>query len=195
MPRTTAAIVTLLAFFLAAPGLAGTHSNTRDGVVIGLDLGWGWTQAQVTDDGTSLTSDWTDDLTGGFRVGFAPSDELVYGLEIGGWSEHTGLLDESVIWIQAAGRYFPTGQGLWLKAGAGLGSLKIDYVSPAAIISRSNSGLTWNLGLGYEMRVSPTLALGLGYDYRKVSVGEVLTLDDVETTVQSVTFAVTWYKD
>lgn len=195
MNRRRTILMTLIALLEATYARAGPHSHTRDGVVYGIDFGWGWTQAQITENGTTLNSGWVDDLTGGLRVGFAPADNLVYGLEIGGWAEHTGLLDESIYWIQAAARYYPAGQGFWVKGGAGLGTLQIDYVTPAAFISKSSSGLAWNAGLGYEMRIKPTLALGLIYDYHHVSVGEIVTLDDVKTAVQSIALAVTWYTD
>jgi opacity protein-like surface antigen len=181
------------------PGLAaaGGYSHTRDGWVYGLNVGWGWAQAEAKDTSTdsSIKSDWIDDFTGGFRVAFAPDDTYTYGLELSGWSEPAGGLDETVFWILLQGTWYPGGQGLFVHGGVGMGALNLSATTVAATVSQTNGGFAWGVGAGYEFRVSPTLALGLAYDYRDVSVGEVGYFDNVSTAIQSATLAVTWYMD
>ncbi len=187
-------------FLTVIPGLAlaGGYSHTRDGWVYGLNLGWGWAQLDANDTSTqsSLQSDWIDDFTGGFRVAFAPDDTYTYGLDFSGWGgESPSGVDETIFWVLLQGTYHPGGQGFFVRGGIGAGALNLDYTGPQAVISQSNGGFAWGVGLGYEFRVSPTLALGVAYDYRDVSVGEVSYFDDVATAIQAATFAVTWYTD
>lgn len=184
---------------VVVPGLAhaGGYSHTRDGWVYGLNLGWGWAQAEAKDtsNGSAIKSDWTDDFTGGFRVAFAPDDTYTYGLEFSGWSEPASALDETVFWVLLQGRYYPGGQGFFVNGGLGMGALNLSATTVVATVSQTNGGFAWGVGAGYEFRVSPTLAVGVAYDYRDVSVGEVSYFDDVSTAIQAATIAVTWYTD
>jgi len=195
MNRACLLLATVL--LVGAPGLAhaGGHSNTRDGWVYGMNMGWGWAQARATDtfDDSSIESRWIDDITGGLRVAFAPDDTWTYGLDLSGWTEPAEGLDETIYWILAQFRYFPGGEGLFVHAGAGLGALNLTYVAPQGTVTQTNGGLAWGVGAGYEYRVTPTLAVGLSYDYRHVSVGEISYLDDVATSIHGATLTATWY--
>ena len=193
------ALVLAALVLTAVPGLAhaGGYSHTRDGWVYGLNLGWGWAKSEANDTSTqsSLESDWEDDLTGGFRVAFAPDDTYTYGLEFSGGSDPAAGLDETVYWVLVQGRYYPGGQGFFVNGGVGMGALNLSTTTVAATVSQTNGGFAWGVGAGYEFRVSPTLAVGVAYDYHDVSVGQVSYFDDVSTAVQSATLAITWYTD
>lgn len=197
MKRT--ALILAVVLSAAAPGLAlaGGYTHTRDGWVYGFNVGWGWARAEAYDAGnsTAIQTDWFDDITGGVRVGFAPDDQWVYGLDFSGWSDAEQNLDETIFWILADLRYFPRGQGLYVHGNAGVGTMNLSYNSPAAMVTQSAGGFAWGFGAGYEARITPTFALGLSYDYRQVSLGEVSILDDVATTVQGATLAFTWYSE
>jgi opacity protein-like surface antigen len=201
MKRTTLILAVALTLFVAAtaPGLAhaGGYTHTRDGMVYGFNAGWGWARAEAYDAGnsTAIKTDWFDDITGGVRVGFAPDDQWVYGLDFSGWSDASQNLDETIFWILADLRYFPGGQGLYVHGNAGMGTMNLSYNSPAAMVTKSAGGFAWGFGAGYEARITPTFALGLSYDYRQVSMGEVSILEDVATTVQGATLAFTWYSE
>ncbi len=197
MMRARLLLAALLLTVVSGPALAGGFSHTRDGWVYGLNLGWGWAKAEANDRSTSssLASEWEDDFTGGFRVAFAPDDTYTYGLEFSGWSDPAAGLDETVFWFLVQGRYYPGGQGLFVNGGIGMGALNLSTTTVAATVSQTNGGFAWGVGAGYEFRVSPTLAVGVAYDYRDVSVGEVSYFDDVSTAVQSATLAITWYTD
>jgi len=197
MMRARLLLAALLLTVVSGPALAGGFSHTRDGWVYGLNLGWGWAKAEANDRSTNSTleSEWEDDFTGGFRVAFAPDDTYTYGLEFSGWSDPAAGLDETVFWFLVQGRYYPGGQGLFVNGGIGMGALNLSTTTVAATVSQTNGGFAWGVGAGYEFRVSPTLAVGVAYDYRDVSVGEVSYFDDVSTAVQSATLAITWYTD
>jgi opacity protein-like surface antigen len=197
MTRVSLLLTALLLTAVPTLAQAGGYSHTRDGWVYGLNLGWGWAQAEANDTSTqsSLKSDWVDDFTGGFRVAFAPDDHWTYGLEFSGWSEPASALDETVFWFLAQLRYFPGGQGLFVNGGIGAGAINLSYTAPQAMVSQTDGGFAWGLGAGYEFRISPTFALGIAYDYHRIAVGEVSYFDDVTTAVQGATIAATWYMD
>ena len=59
----------------------------------------------------------------------------------------------------------------------------------------SQGGFNWGAGLGYELRVSETLALGLAYDYRYFVIGDIeeAGYTDVSATLNQLTLQVTLY--
>jgi len=190
------ALVLVLALAADSAGAIG-RSNVRDGWMYGLNLGWGWAKAEALESGNAekVESDWTDDITGGLRVAFAPRDDLAYGMDFSGWTDNAGGLDETVFWILVQGHWFPRGQGVFLRGGAGLGTVNVTYRGPAAVVSQSSGGFAWGLGAGWEARLSDMFALGVAYDYRQVDAGSISILEDVKTRIHAVTLNVTWYMD
>jgi hypothetical protein len=65
---------------------------------------------------------------------------------------------------------------------AGLGALSVSHNTPEASPAVQRR-LRLGPGAGYEARTS-TFALGVSYDYRSVSVGDISILEDVFTTIQ-----------
>jgi len=191
-------LVSLLLTLLAGSASAIGHSHTRDGWVYALNLGWGWAKVTGHDTGNNLdmSSDWADDFTGGLRVGFAGSDNFSYGLDFSGWSDY-GYQTRIKTWrILVTGTWYPKGQGFYLRGGIGGGSLGLEY-TPVGFpkISQSAGGLALGAGAGWEVRVSPGVAVGLAYDYYVVDSGTISYLDDVKTQTQGLTFSITWYTD
>lgn len=206
MGRTCRVVTALLLVgVLAGSAVAGGYGHVRDGWMYGLNLGYGWTKLAATDVSQAqpldLTSPWSGDFTGALKVAFCPSDEFAYGLDFSGWTDYSYLLNYNQVrttafWILAQGHWFPAGQGFYVRGGLGLGSLGVKLTDPRAIISQTNAGLGWGVGAGYELRVSPSFALGVAYDYRGVNVGELSnTFDDVSVATQGVVLTLTWYPD
>ena len=196
-PVSIALVVVLGALGVAESAHAIGRSHVRDGWMYGLNLGWGWARAEAVEAGNPepLESDWTDDLTGGLRVAFAPGEQLAYGLDFSGWTDKAGQLDETVFWILVQGHWFPRGQGFFVRGGAGLGTVNVTYRGPQVLVSRSKGGFAFGLGAGYEVRFSDTFALGVAYDYRQVDVSAIETLEDVTTRIHGVTLNLNWYMD
>ncbi len=204
MIRVVAVVAVLVGMTAGAAGAAG-YGNVRDGWMYGLNLGWGWTKLAATDVSQAtpldLESAWAGDFTGAFKVAFCPSDEIAYGLDFSGWTDYAYLanydqIKTTAFWILAQGHWFPGGQGFYVRGGLGLGSLGVKLTDPRAIISQTKAGLGWGVGAGYEVRVSPSFALGVAYDLRGVNVGALTTtFDDVSVATQGVVLTLTWYPD
>jgi len=189
-----AAFIALLSGTAAAAG----YSHVRDGWVYGLNLGYGWARVAGRDVGNAVDveSEWSGDIAGGLRIGFCPNEQIAYGLDVSGWADYAGDFDTKVFEFLAQLHWFPSGQGFYVRGGAGLGSLGLTYRSPQATVSQTKGGFTWGLGAGFEVRATPTLAIGLAYDYRRIDVGEVgAYFDDVDARVQSVTLSLSWYTE
>jgi len=191
-------VVALLLTLLAGTASAVGHSHTRDGWIYGLNLGWGWAKAQGDDVGNNLKMDtgWADDFTGGLRVGFAGSEQFSYGLDFSGWSDYAYQTRVKTFRVLVTGTWYPKGQGFYIRGGIGGGSLNLSY-TPVAYpkISQSKGGLALGAGAGWEVRVAPTVAIGLAYDYYWVDSGTISYLENVTTQVQGITFSLTWYLD
>jgi opacity protein-like surface antigen len=182
------------------------YGHVRDGWSYGFGLGVGWSQLSAVDvsqtPSLDLSSDWEADFSGDLKVAFSPNDQFSYGLGFSGWTDYSywgpgyDQIKTTTFWILLQGHWYPGGKGFYLRGGAGLGSLGLKLTHPVAIISQTKSGLGWELGAGYEVRVSPSFAIGLGYDYRGVNVGSVTSvLDDVSAATQTATVSFTWYPD
>ena len=199
-------IAWLLAGGLCATAAVAGHSHVRDGMVYGLYVGGGWTTLSATDitqnPPLERESDTSSDITGGLRLGYCPSKQFSWGIDISGWTGHDGWSGEAesdnfkatVYWILAQGHWYPGGGGFYLRGGIGLGSVGIKITDPSYTVSETTSGLGWTLGAGYEFRLSPKFALGALYDFRGADVGELTTVyDDVSASTQSFTVTLTWY--
>ena len=67
--RGSLGILPFLLLIVAAPAAAGGYSHTRDGVVIGLDVGVGWANAEYTSsEGQTFDSKKRDAISGLFRT-------------------------------------------------------------------------------------------------------------------------------
>lgn len=199
-------------FFTAAflllitiPGLAlGLGGHDRDGVVVGFNMGagWNWLEYSVpTEDGNVLTQE-TDtevDLSGGFSLGWARSDELVFSVGVYGWKARYWYAGDqfsaSTTQFQADVSWFPRGEGFWLRGGIGPGNISFNAVVPRVNITFQEWG--WNLlgGAGYEFRLSNTAAVGFAYEYRHLGVGAFEGLDDTKISSHNALLSFRWYMD
>jgi len=192
---TTAVLVSLL----VGSASAGGYSHIRDAWVYGLNLGWGWTQVGAHDVGNDfkVNSPWAGDFSGALRVGFCPSENFSYGIDVSGWADYAGRFDTRAFSFLLQGHLYPGGQGFYMRGGVGLGSLGVTQRGTAfPVISKSSGGFAWGIGTGFEARVSPNFAIGVAYDYRWIGVGELTDqVDDVTAGTQSVTLSLNWYMD
>jgi opacity protein-like surface antigen len=214
MGRSVKVLILGVAMVAMAVGSASAlgYGHIRDGWSYGFGLGVGWTRLTATDvsltPSEDLKSSWEADFSGDLKVAFSPNDQFSYGLGFSGWSDYSywgdnyDQLKTWTLWILVQGHWYPAGKGLYLRGGAGLGTLGLELNHPVARISQSSSGLGWELGAGYEVRVAPSFAIGLGYDLRGVNVGSVSTviddtdvLDDLQAITQTATLTFTWYPD
>ena len=196
---------TLLLLFLASPVLAmDLGGHTRDGVVVGFNVGagWNWLDFNVLSDDGEVISEETDtevDLTGGITLGWARSDNLVFSIGVHGWKArywyYGNQFSVSTTQFQADVCWFPRGEGFWLRGGIGPGNISFTALVPAINVTFQEWG--WNLlgGAGYEFRVTDTTAIGFAYEYRNLGVGAFKGLDDTVISSHSALFSFRWYMD
>ena len=184
---------------LAAPAAAlelGGHD--RDGLVVGLDFGAGWSKVEfATVEGVSSATGTEHVFTGGAAVGWARSDHLVLSLGIHGWkksySQDVVPASATTFHFMGEATWFPGGKGFWLRGGAGYGTLDLTATLPTERVTYQKGGPTYGLGAGYELRVDTRTAVGIAYDYRWVRVGEFEALDNTVAKTHAVTASFRFY--
>ena len=202
MTRTNLLLLLCVPVFLCAAADASAldlGGHDRDGMVLGLDLGYGWNGVDYDLGELSVEHD-VEAFTGGFKIGWARSDKLVGFIGLSGWkrSYNVGVPATATNFNFAAEVYwYPTGQGFWAKGGLGAGSLDL-YVNTVLTenrIDEKGSGLLTTLGVGYEFRVSGTAAFGFAYDYTRVDVGDLGPAADAVTENHVFAMTLRWYQD
>jgi opacity protein-like surface antigen len=192
------ALACMLLTVCAAPAAAiDLGGHVRDGVVIGLDLGYGWHEVDATYEGNTLDTGQSGAFSGGFRVGWARSDNLIGSLGIYGWKksyyqELTPFTVTDFLFL-AELAWFPRGEGFWIRGGVGGGSFDITITTPEAKTTYKQGGWNYSLGAGYELRVAETTALGVTYDLRYVDVGDFEVFERVSTFSQNVALSIRFY--
>jgi hypothetical protein len=178
--------------------------HDRDGVTVGLQLGAGWNKMDysVRDGEGQLIRQETGtsaDFSGGISVGWARSDALMASLGIYGWKEGGWIvgnpLTASTMHFLAELHWFPGGQGFWIKAGAGAGTLDFSLVTPLQRVTFQKGGWNFSGGAGYELRVTDTAAFGIAYDLRYLTVGAFEGLEDTSTLSHNLSASLRYYMD
>ena len=193
-------IVTALLLVMASSASAidlGGHD--RDGTVIGLTMGYGWNTVEYTGgDGIDRDTGTIDSFTGGFRVGWASSDNLIVSIGMYGWKRSFYSFTNFTVKNYAfmlEGYFFPMGEGFWIKGGVGRGT--VDFFGQAAWPENSlifnETSWSWSTGAGYEFRVSDGAGVGISYDLLYIPVGDLDTATNVNSINQSVSLNIHFY--
>ena len=156
--KTLVSACVIVSFMGLFPGiLCAEEYVERNGMVIG---GWaGYGQMNVNTDNSSGSSNGTFAL--GFKGGYAPTSELIFGLELNGWTlEAYNTNDpskgESVSNVSVFVNYFPY-KNLPLYFAGGLG--QISYTNNSPEVDGRDTGGSWFVGSGYEYPLSNKLML------------------------------------
>jgi hypothetical protein len=190
-----AALIILVAS--AVPSAAG-YGHIRDGHIFGINPGWGWTRVTFTAgvEGADEEGETdTEDTFGGMvHWGFAPSDQFIYGLGIGGWKKQFGDDTVSLLYFDATGTWFVRGEGLFLRGGVGYGNVDLTLRTfDFSLVSVQKGGLSLSAGAGYEFRLQPEFALGVAFDAHWTNVGEMAALRDVKVVNYNLSLSFRYY--
>ena len=178
----------------ASPATAQLYANERDGTVVGGNAGWGWAWVEGIADGEEFTTETQDAFTGGLRLGFSRNEYVMIAVDVGGYVNNFVDSRIQLFYLVVEGHWFPGGGGLFVRGGAGYGSLQLTLKTPAIEFPNfTQGGFSWGAGLGYELRVSDSLAIGLAYDYREFNIGSFDIYEDVSAILNQLTFQVQLY--
>lgn len=197
-------LATLVALSINIPeaGALDLGGHDRDGVTVGVNLGAGWNKLEysVPDEAGQPVNQETGtavDFAGGINVGWARNDYILASLGVYGWKEGGWVLGDPVsattFHFMLELQWFPRGQGFWIKGGAGAGTLDFSVVTPAYRRTYQKSGWNFELGAGYEFRVAESVALGVAYDYRYLTVGNFEGLDDTKALSNNLSLSIRYY--
>ncbi len=171
-----------------------TYSHDRDGAVVGLNIGWGWSRVEYADgQGGSFISDHLSALAGGLRLSWAKDEYLMYGFDFHGWTKNDELVEYSILTGTVTLHWFPGGQGFFARGGAGFGSLDVKVKTLPQFTRFTQGGWSFTAGLGYELRLSPQFALGAAYDFYYIPLGDFEGFEDVKGYNSNLTFNLSWY--
>ena len=178
----------------ASPATAQLYANERDGTVVGGNAGWGWATVEGIADGEEFTTESQDAFTGGLRLGFSRNEYVMIAVDVGGFMKNFVNSRIQLFYLVVEGHWFPGGGGFFVRGGAGYGSLQLTLKTVSVEFpSFTQGGFNWGAGLGYELRVSDDVALGLAYDYRYFNIGSFDIYEDVNSILHQLTFQVQLY--
>jgi hypothetical protein len=150
-----------LSVLCASSALAQSRPQTREGFTASFGIGGG--SAGITCDGCESDRETAPALY--LRLGGAYRPNLILGGEINGWSKKDedagaeGTL--TIVTINAIAQWYPqVTSGFFLDGGLGIGSLNVEASVPGlGSISNRTSGLGYQVGAGYDLRLGTNFSL------------------------------------
>ncbi len=166
---------------VAAPANAAGRNHARDGWQLGLSYGYSSGRVTLADaqEGTARGG-----ATPQLRLGHAVGRHFALGVEYNGWMLEDGDADlklrASLQQIMAAATWYPgkpesAAGGFYVRAGVGLGWASIAAIEIVDQIQEDGerideTGLGLLAGIGYEFRISPDVAAGLGFGFNQLLI-------------------------
>jgi hypothetical protein len=204
-------LLLMLGLLLLQPGLAKAQAleddfaprdrdgrkqvNTRQGLVLGFNLGIGWARPEI--DGVSES--WETGLAGNARLGYGISESWLVGLEFNAWGREDGGKRRSFTNTLLVASFYPKGGSFGFRAGFGGGqaSLRVEAEETGQYRFIDDWGWGVLLGMGYEWRLGGPLALGATFDASYVDAGDVRISEtetaDIQANFTALTMSFTWY--
>jgi opacity protein-like surface antigen len=202
--RILLTLLTLLLIWAVPASAMDLGGHDRDGVVVGVLLGYGWNSVEFKDEtGAERSFDGMDTFNGDFRVGWARSDHVVGSIGFNGW-KRSYYQDVTPITSQYYSfnlqfHWYPMGEGFWIKPGVGYGTLDFTAQYPPGNafqpLNFNEAGLALLLGVGYEFRVADTFAIGISYDYQTTDVGDFAGGVDTTPISSALSLSLVYYAD
>ena len=214
LPRKVAVVCVLAGVLLtAALPAAALPPHERDGVMVGLSLGYGPGRLELfpVAGEPTVRSGKESGSTPQIRLGYAVlRDHLLVVLENRQWIVEQGLLAEDKLRINTQcwtlglswypGDPATAAGGFYVQAGGGLANARLTLLEPAEdnpwgemfheVGKQDEQGAAFYAALGYEFRILTHAAVGLSAGYTYLSVGE-----DIFDTAQNWPLCLTlnWY--
>ena len=182
---TTSLLIGSLAI-VARPADAQLMERKHEGFWISFGLGGGRNYNRNLDGG---------DLDGGagyIRMGGTPSEQVLIGGEIIGWTreENGGTLSRGNVTFTI--QFYPVrGSEFFIKGGIGGSSLQVSSSFGGTTVTSSENGAGETVGIGYDIRLGRNIYLTPNWDFlfQQVSSGGVTT----HNTISLLTIGLTWH--
>lgn len=189
---------------LLAGDAAALSPHVRDGWVLGLSYGGARGKATF---GNGSEGETEDGVSPQIRFGHMLGRHLALGASYGGWMYETGVnplkYRLSMQNILLAGTWYPGSPasgwgGFYARAGVGLGWSSITAIELVEGEEQGHgdrqteSGLGYELNVGYEFRLVPSMSAGVGFGVNRQDIGGDLY---EESTFFPVTLNLGWYWD
>lgn len=209
--RVGSTLATVVASLCLIAGISGPafalERHTREGWVVGVGYGLGWSKISTGSALGRLNSDWEEGASPEIRIGHMLGKRFLIGYDQRQWFDEQGVgttgIRASFQNFAAALTYFPgnpdqvTG-GIYLRGSVGFANARLAVMpdAVAGIDSTHNEhdldegGTAFSIGGGYELRVSKSAAVGLDVSFQhQVIEGEVFD----KTSFVPATLNLTWY--
>ena len=189
-----------------APAFA-LDRHTREGWVVGVGYGLGWSKISTGSALGRLDSGWEEGASPEIRIGHMLGKRFLIGYDQRQWFDEQGYgttgIRASFQNFAAALTYFPgspdkvTG-GIYLRGSVGFANARLAVLPDAfaGIDSTHNEhdldegGTAFSIGGGYELRIAPPAAVGLDVSLQYQAIeGEVFD----KTWFVPATINLTWY--
>lgn len=165
--RTVVRVVGVVVAFSGVAGpLRAQYPQRRDGFWIGFGLGYG--SANVSCE-TCRAGARTDGVTGFVKLGGSPSQHLLIGGAINGWSHENIGATETMANLTGSLYFYPRARsGLFFTGGLGWSAYHVNTV-PAW----EGTGWGLTLGAGYDIRMGRDVSLTPVVNYVYGALGDV----------------------
>jgi hypothetical protein len=155
----------LLLTFLCLPAATGMAQRAdrppvqHRGFWIGFGLGGGAAFADYAANNRA-------GLGGYVRMGGTLSRKVLLGGEAGGWARDIGGGTFSESGLTAVALFYPTGPGVFLKAGAGFAGWAWRFTAGSTTTTTTAGGFAATAGVGYDLRLGTNLFLTPSLDFQ-----------------------------
>ena len=185
---TRISVAVALLALLGATAARAHHPQTGQGFWIGFGFGVG--SLRMSCDSCSST-DRQSSVSGFLKAGGTISERLLVGVETNGWAKSINGGTVTMGSVLLATYYYPTpASGFFLRGGVGLARYK-------EAGSNSSSGLGFNLGLGYDLRVGPGYSLTPVANFSFGSVGKAhgsgIDYPSTQENLIQLAVGITWH--
>lgn len=200
MKKIIAIAMVSFGIVLFSGGITFAEEKKKSNWYIGFGVGMGEliVEGETMDDAFDEypTIDVGQEVTLNFGVGAIINPKLHLGFDVSAIRQSAEddfdqTLDFQVNNYFAALSYYPTGKGLFLKAGAGISALVVELDTMFIDESETYSGTGFLLGIGYDFWLGKSFNLGIHAEYSKQSYSDSDAPDDTEFT--SIYLSFYWF--
>jgi opacity protein-like surface antigen len=189
--------IVLAAFSVSCANALDLGGHDREGVTLGLSGGVGWSSYTFDLAAEEVTTDAEAALSGGLSLGWARDDRWLVSLSFAGWrkefDQETTPITVRNFHVLADVTWFPGGEGIWIRAGAGLANVDFTVRPGGDRIAVQGNGWSAVLGAGWEYRATEMVAVGLGYELRTLDLGEFDALGETSGHTHTVALTLRYY--